>query len=210
MRRSFIRVVAVLVLLLGAGLGALALLQWQSRSEMEVAIDSAEVTGCRKNLVEIYKGLMAYRSKNGEMPRARGVRFLAAPVLEGVWMQSQASSNRLTCPAVPLEDLGTPAPRWDRWWVSPEAVDGSYSSYAGRDMVSFPSEELGPKDVLVACDNAHGPNHLDLTNVLLGDGVVRSLSLQQLIDEGVLPKGTKSIPVGPDSPVESLRKLSLD
>jgi hypothetical protein len=94
------------------------------------------------------------------------------------------------------------------------ALTGADSAYAARDTAAFPLAKFpsgGPEiEPLVACDNARGMNHAGCMNVLYSDGSVRTLSLAEEIDSGRLPEGTTTIPVGRNSPIPDLRKLSTE
>ena len=45
---------------------------------------------------------------------------------------------------------------------------------------------------------------------LYGDGSVQTFEIELLKEEGVLDPEEEYLPVGPESPVEDLRKISLD
>ena len=78
--------------------------------------------------------------------------------------------------------------------------------------MNFPVEGFpgNGDEPLAACDNDGGMNHMDLTNVLHADGSIRSFSLKELKAEGVVAPDEVLLKVGPDSPVEDLRKLTLN
>jgi hypothetical protein len=64
--------------------------------------------------------------------------------------------------------------------------------------------------VLVADDNDGGMNHRTTTCVLYDSGVRRHARDQRAAREGVIQPDEEVLVVGPESPVEELRKLSLD
>src|SRR5687768_10192836 len=64
------------------------------------AIDAGKVTACKANLNEIYKGLLIYDQKHGDLPKHSGVRFFASLIADGVWDNSKSSAVRLSCPGV--------------------------------------------------------------------------------------------------------------
>ena len=66
------------------------------------------------------------------------------------------------------------------------------------------------QDLLVADDNDPEMNHPTTTNCLWGDGAVRAFELVELQEDGTISPEEEILLVGPDSPVEDLRKLSLD
>jgi len=176
------------------------------------AIDQAKVTGCAKNQTEIYKGMIAYQTKFGRLPKREnsGVRFLAILVASGTWENTKTSSEKLTCPGVDYSALAIGDLPMEDWYKDLELVDGEYSAYAGRDLQNFPLRKMGGKDVLVADDNDGGMNHRTTTNVLYGDGAVRGIEIFTLQEEGILDPEEDLLIVGPESPVEELQVLSLD
>lgn len=180
------------------------------------AIERAEVTACQANLRAINQGLIEYRTKYSKLPGGSGVAFFASIIADKVWQAEQATSKQMTCPAVDQSAL-TPAqeelPLKD-WYKDLDQLDGGWSTYAGRDMKrhalrKHPSSE---EEAIVADDNDGGANHGTTTNVLWGNGIVFALELIDLQKDGTIPQGEDVlyITVGPDSEVESLRKLSLD
>jgi len=176
-------------------------------------IDQAEVTACRANQTEIYKGLMLYKTKFGRLPAREnsGVRFFAILVDSGTWEDTETSSKKLTCPGVDQSYLTVSDLPIAEWYSDLELLDGGSSTYAGRDTVNFPLRGLkSGKDVLLADDNDGDMNHRTTTNVLYGDGVSRGMELADLRDQGIIDEEDDLLIVGPDSPVEALQVLSLD
>jgi len=178
------------------------------------AIDAARVTACKKNMQEIYSGLLLYDNKHGDLPHGSGVKFFAALIADKVWDNGKASAQKLSCPAVKrgalsgIANLDNP----DDWYDHLDQIDGTYSAYAGRNMKDFPMRKFpgGPKDALVADDNDPEMNHRTTTVVLFADGNVATYELSDLVKNGTLHEDEKTLLVGPDSPVEELRKLSRD
>ncbi len=180
------------------------------------AVDRANVTACKANMGEIYKGFMAYKSMFDRAPHESGVKFFAELISSGAWENSKSSAKRLTCPAVDKGYLSGIAdkPETD-WFKDMNQVNGDCSSYAGRDCKQFPLKAFPPsaKDALVADDNVgdgEKGNHRTTTVVLYGDGIAQGLELKELRDAGTITEDVKVLVVGPDSPREDLRKLSLD
>ena len=98
------------------------------------------------------------------------------------------------------------------WYSHLDQVDGSYSAYAGRNMKDHPMRKFpgGPKDALVGDDNDPDMNHRTTTVVLFADGNVATFELSELMKAGTLQEDQKVLMVGPESPVDELRNLSLD
>ena len=177
------------------------------------AIDRANVTSCKGNMRSISEGLIEYRAKYKKMPSESGVGFVAALITDKVWENTESSAEKLTCPGVETDALiGLQGIARDEWFADREIIDGSFSAYAGRDMKEHPfrTYPISGKEALVADDNDGGPNHRTATVVLWGDGTVRELELVDLQKSGVLTEEDQFIPVGAESPVEALTKLSLD
>lgn len=177
------------------------------------AVGSANVTACASNLQNIHKGLLKYKMLYKEVPKESGARFFADIYSRGAMEQTKPNAERLTCPSVEKSFLAIGTLDWENWWEDLELVDGSYSSYAGRDMRQFPLRRFpdgAGREPLVADDNDGGMNHDVVTNVLYGDGSVQTFNLPDLKREGLVLEETEVLEVGPDSPVEDLTKLSLD
>jgi prepilin-type N-terminal cleavage/methylation domain-containing protein len=177
------------------------------------AIDAARVTACKKNLLEIYSGLLIYDNKHGDLPKGSGVKFFAALIADKVWDNGKASAQKLSCPAVKrsalsgIANLDNP----EDWYSHLDQIDGTYSAYAGRNMREAALRKFpgGPKDALVADDNDPDMNHRTTTCVLFADGNVATYEIAELLKSGTLHEDQKVLLVGPESPIEELRKLSI-
>ncbi len=90
-----------------------------------------------------------------------------------------------------------------------ELAGGSPSAYAVRDLAAFPLAARGfdAAEPLLACNGNARPKHPPELHVLYADGGVRTLTLQELKADGVVPPDTDVVFAGPDSPVPDLRKL---
>lgn len=174
------------------------------------AIEGAKITASRKNLADIYGGTVTYESKFNRLPSDSGVRFFASLIYTGVWENTPTSARKLTCPGVDLSALSIGDLPEEEWFIDPDVIDGSYSAYAGRDTEQFPLRKRSGRDAWVATDNDPMMNFETTTLVLMGDGSVERLEIFDLVQEGILDEGEDYLAVGPDSPYEELRKLSLD
>jgi len=178
------------------------------------AIDRGKVLACRKNMEEIFKGLMIYNDKHGDLPKHSGVRFFTSLIAQGTLENSKSSAIRMTCPGINNSALPGIAEIEDptEWYADLDRVDGSYSSYAGRNMKEFPLRKFpgSGKEALVADDNDPEMNHQTTTVVLFADGSVGTYELSTERENGTLSAEEEVLVVGPDSPVEALRKLSVD
>jgi prepilin-type N-terminal cleavage/methylation domain-containing protein len=178
------------------------------------AIDSARVTACKKNLQDIYSGLLMYDTKHKDLPKEGGAKFIATLISSGAWNNTKDNAERMSCPAVKKSALtGLSAENPEDWYRDLALVDGTCSAYAGRDIKRFPLRRFpdgSGKEALVADDNDPEMNHRTTTCVLYDSGVVGTFELSELREKGVIGPEDEILVVGPDSPVEELRKLSLD
>ncbi|MCZ6597616.1 MAG: hypothetical protein O7B99_08265 [Planctomycetota bacterium] len=195
------------------GAGGLAVLLIAVRPQLNEAIERSKIAACQANLRQIYRAMLSYQIMYKQKLDESGAKFLAQLYNRNAMEQTKANALRLTCPSVELGSLTIGRMEsWEEWWANPDLVDGSYTAYAARNYRDFPIEKLpAPADEpLIACDNDPCMNHRDVTNVLYGDGRVVALSLTELKATGVVPPDAEMLVVGPGSPLEDLRKLSLD
>lgn len=177
------------------------------------AIESAKVAACRANLFEIHKGLLLHDAKYKGIPDESGVKFFASLISKGAIENTKTNAERLTCPAIDKSSLAIGELPWQEWWSDSERVDGTYSAYAGRDLKKFPLRQgmsSSGNEPLVCDDNVGGLNHRTTTNVLYVDGSVLTFEFKALQEEGKVTKDETTLVVGADSPVEDLKKFSLD
>jgi prepilin-type N-terminal cleavage/methylation domain-containing protein/prepilin-type processing-associated H-X9-DG protein len=177
------------------------------------AIENAKVAGCAANLREIYKGFVLYNTNYKGLPKESGVKFFAALVARGAMENTKTNAERLTCTGVEKSALAIGELPWQEWWSDLERVTGDYSAYAGRDLKNYPLRQgltSSGKEPLVCDDNDPEMNHRHTTNVLYADGSVQPFEIKLLQEEGKVTKEETNVVVGPDSPVEDLRKFVLD
>lgn len=183
--------------------GAAAVVLWRGFGGAPIVDVSGDVSTCAANLRHIYTDMVLYGTRHQSeqrLPPESGVRLLAA-------VAASEDHGYLTCPGPGAE----PVPK-SVDYGNLASLTGAASAYAARDTLAFPLAKFpsGGAEIepLVACDNARGLNHEGCMNVLYSDGSVVTLFLSQEIEEGRLPAGSITIPVGPDSPIPDLRKLS--
>lgn len=177
------------------------------------AIDNARVTACKKNMQEVYQGLMMFKTKFDRAPKESGAKFFAELIASGVWEDTANSAKRLTCPAVEIAALPGIADRPpEQWYKNLDQVDGTCSAYAGRDCKGHPIKSFPPsgKEALMADDNEGGMNHRSATVVLYGDASVQTIELYDLKQAGLITEEEEVLVVGPDSPRQDLQALSQD
>lgn len=204
LRRGF-TLIELLAVILIISILAVALLPAVTDS-----IEAANVTACSKNMERVYGSILSYKTKYKELPKESGVKFFAQLYSRRAMEQTKTNAERLTCPAIEKSALEIGSLPWEEWWSDLEIVDGSFSAYAGRDLRNHPLRKLSGKEPLLADDNDPEMNHATTTNVLYGDGSVQTFELEILVEEGIIDPEADYLPVGPDSPIEDLQKLSLD
>lgn len=177
------------------------------------SIQQAKVTACRANLQQLYKDLSIYHMKHGALPTGSGVKFFAALIADGDVENTEENAKMMSCPAVERSFLAISQiddPK--EWYGHLDTIDGSYSAYAGRNTKDHPLRRWpgSGEDALIADDNDPDMNHPTTTVVLWADGSTMPYELLDLRKKGLLTEEEKVLIVGPESPVEQLRKLSID
>jgi len=181
--------------------------------QIPAAMERANVTACKSNMKAIGEGFNAYHAQFKGLPKEGGARFHTALVYNEIWEATEANARRLNCPSVPTDALqgirDLPA---EEWYVDKDAIDGSYTSYAGRDMREHPIRKypVSGKEVLVGDDNDGQENHKNVLVVLMGDYNVTEFNKKELQADGLMSKEEPWLTVGPTSPIEALQMLSLD
>ena len=177
------------------------------------AIDAARVTACKANMSEIFKGMIIYKNKHDRAPNESGAKFFAELISSNTLSNNKSSARKLTCPGVEYSALpGIAGKPETEWYKDLSVVDGTCSSYAGRNCKEFGLRQF-PGDgyqVLVADDNDGGKNHRTTTVALMDDGSIETFEIADLVKSGMLSEGEELLVVGPESPIEQLRKLSLN
>jgi hypothetical protein len=196
----------IVVLVAVAALGG-ALVLWRSPGEAPVVDVPSDVQECASNLRRIHAALVRMAVHEQHPPSESGVRLLGALLASGTLEPREREC--LTCPGPGAAPVPESLDHRDL-----AALTGDASAYAARDTVRFPlakfpsgGSELEP---IAACDNAHGMNHDGCMNVLYSDGSILTLFVSEEIERGRLAAGATTIPVGADSPIPDLRKLTQD
>lgn len=182
--------------------------------KIPAAFDATKVTACKNNLKNIYSGLTTYYSKYNKLPKGSGIRFFAALITDEVWENSATNAKTLTCPGVEDSALAIRDLEPAEWYADEAILDGTYSAYAGRNVKEhglrrWPPENAS-KECLVADDNDGGENHDTATVALFADGSVFPFEIVEERKKGRVGAEETTIVVGPESPIDELRKLSLD
>ena len=176
------------------------------------AFQQSRVTACRANLQEIHKGLTVYQTKYDRMPSYDGAKFFCCLISDKVWENTEQNAKRLTCPEVQYNALPNLIDRdAEEWYADIDDVDGDSTAYAGRSKDHpFRNRSISGKEVLVADDNDPENNHATTTLALMGDGSVREYEIVELQKKNLVDEEMDWLEVGPGSPLDELKKLSLD
>ncbi|MFT5288652.1 MAG: prepilin-type N-terminal cleavage/methylation domain-containing protein [Planctomycetota bacterium] len=174
------------------------------------AVGASKVSACQANLRKVHSGITLYQMKYKRLPNESGVKFFAQLYSRQAIAPSKSNAEIFLCPGVDRGAVAVDGLPWEEWWSDLDTITGDYSTYAGRDTANYPLRQLTATEALMSDDNDGGMNHPTTTNVLFGDGSVQQYELVLLREEGLLAEGDEILFVGPDSPIEALRKLSLD
>jgi prepilin-type N-terminal cleavage/methylation domain-containing protein/prepilin-type processing-associated H-X9-DG protein len=176
------------------------------------AIERAKVNACQANLRAIYQGMIQYNIQYNRAPDQSGAKFMAQLISKKAMENTKPNAERLTCPAVEKAALTIGQMPWEQWWTDLDQVDGTYTAYAGRDLKEHPLRSFPGKgtEPLVCDDNDPEMNHRTATNCLYADGSVHTYELEDLRDQGLIGPEEEILVVGPNSPVEDLRKFTLN
>lgn len=181
----------------GAVLALLLVLFWWTRGEgpsPRRVVDS-DVRLCKQRLRAIYAGLLVQKERLGEQPMPTGEAFLSGLIEDGVWEDTPESRSNLRCPGpfAPALEAGS-------------GVGYVVGDFEALGLGEFPSGGIYLR-AIVACPSTPKLSHEGLLNVLFNDGSIKTLELKRLIEQGRLPAGSQSIPLGAQSPIEELRVL---
>ncbi len=172
---------------------------------------TANIFADQKNLNWHYQSLQNYKIRNKRLPREGGHKFVLAPWVEGVVEKTPENRDRYFNPAedndVRLGELRDEEPK--DIWKTFNDLTSQDTSYAGRakKFLSGSNLESG-NEAWIADDNENGPAHPSGSiNVLVGDGNVRHLTVEDLKKYGYREEEGYVYPVGLDSDHPLLQKL---
>jgi len=199
---ELLAVMAILALLVGMAIGIVS-----------KAKATGNETACQQQLRDISLNLTTYvdQRRGGKWPKESGIRFLLLIVKEDYY-RGDVLKN-FVCPSTDDQTSRAESDPPHSGITDWEDLDPDCISYAGRDNANFGLRKDRLNEEVVACDDnwyqgAGRPNHDGVTIVVYGDGHIGKLNTSDY--KGSLPEGQDWLPVGPESPDESLKKLQVD
>lgn len=180
----------------------------------------AEFFQDKSNLAKHYRWLEIYRhpERVGHMPTEGGHKFLLAAWVDGVVDPTVENFDRYFSPGpardedAHYQELRKMVVRGERIWTDLRAVTPDDTHYAARAKSSIRGMQKGD-EAWAANDNESrgGPGWAfrgGQVNVLWGNGVVGTLSMEQMQRDFQWPGVAEVFPTfGPDSPYPALKKL---
>ncbi len=212
--RSLRRAGFTLVELLAA-MAILSLLVGLSLTLVSKAKATANETACQQQLRDIALVLQTYvdNRREGRYPKENGIKFLLSMVKDG-YIAGDAL-KKFACPGTEVEtfDPNDPDKKIGSGLTDWDNLNADCTSYAGRANKEFPiRKDKLDQEAIASDDNWYAgqgvPNHGDITFFVYADGHIGKALISNYKDE--LPEGQDWLPVGPDSPDENLKKLSID
>ncbi|MEZ5962769.1 MAG: type II secretion system protein [Planctomycetota bacterium] len=174
--------------------------------------ETANIFADKKNLSWHYTTLTNYRARHKRWPREGGSKFVLASWVEGVVEKTPENRDRYFNPAtwendVRLGQLREEDPK--DIWKTFNDVTSEDTTYAGRAKKFLSGNLESGNEALMADDNEYGPAFPGGSiNVLVGDGNVRELTVEDLKKHGYRDDEEGFVyPVGLDSDHPLLKKL---
>jgi prepilin-type N-terminal cleavage/methylation domain-containing protein len=175
---------------------------------------TVHATADARNLAMHYQWLETYRQRNsvGHLPEAGGHKFLLDVWVRNVIEHTEENLDRYFTPGVEdphWSELHVQLRRGHAVWPELDRVTSADTHYAARAAGDRRGIDRGT-EAWAANDNDGGWSLADGTvNVLWGNGSVRPLSLQMLMDDFGWPGTEKVFPThGEASPHAALKKLA--
>ncbi len=173
--------------------------------------ETANIFADQKNLNWHYQSLQNYKIRNKRMPREGGHKFVLATWIEGVVEKTPENRDRYFNPAVWDNDVRLGELRDEEpkdIWKTFNDVTSQDTSYAGRAKKFLSGSLESGLEAWMADDNEYGPAFPSGSiNVLVGDGNVRNLTVEDLKKYGYREEKGYVYPVGLDSDYPLLQKL---
>ena len=174
--------------------------------------ETANIFADRKNLEWHYVNLQNYKASLRHMPREGGHKFVLAPWIEKTIEKTPENRERYFNPTVwdsdpRLGELRENEPK--DIWKTFNDVTSADTTYAGRAKKELGGDLVSGNEAWIADDNEYGPTFKNGSiNVLVGDGNVRNLTVEDLRKYGYRDDQDGYVyPVGPESEHPLLKKL---
>lgn len=197
----------VVIAILGLLIATFAPDIFGSRTRARVAADQA-------NLRWHYQQFEIYSQKHKSLPPYTGYKFVLAPWVKRTLQRTEQNFNRYWVPEITdprKEELSQQDP--EKIWTNFDDLRSDDTNYAGPGPDLIRRLRLGNgKLPIMSDDNEYGPAFEDYTiNVLLGDGHVKELILDDLTQYGFDPDQEGTVfEVGAGSPHPLLQQLERE
>jgi len=170
---------------------------------------------CKGNLQKIFEMFTIYKQKNnGLWPSQSGALFVLVLTQDkGIFEPTKTDIDYFFCPNARdgNESYKGAVDDPKSWLPTLDDATSNDTTYAGRDMKNH-GRRIGSSnlEIIVADDNEGGNNHTGHLNYLAAGGQVVELQYSKLVEKGLIPTESETVPVGPESPVPELQKLKID
>jgi prepilin-type N-terminal cleavage/methylation domain-containing protein/prepilin-type processing-associated H-X9-DG protein len=197
-----------------AAMAILSLLIGLALTMVSKARATANENACQQQLRDIANLMQNWvdTRNQGRWPKERGIKFLLKMVQDD-YLKGDAL-RKFACPgtddSTSIAGDDTPGSGFKDW----DSLDPDCISYAGRvnEGATALRKDRLDEEVIASDDNWQAgqgrPNHGGVTNIVYADGHIGQIKTSKYKSE--LPDKQEWLPVGPESPDENLRKLSVD
>ncbi len=186
------------------------------------AMANATVAAEQGNMREVNNWLTMYKNNNKQAwPMESGQKFVLKLWKSGVCERSEKNAKRFFSAgenyAEYMAIMGFSADEIDvvEYLSDWDAVEPGYINYAAFDPQGDPSLrrklKTAPGSVTILANATFA--HRNAIVYMTADGEVRTLNIQELLDEGVITEDDVTsgiVPVGASSPIEELRTVTND
>lgn len=186
------------------------------------AMSNASVAAEQGNMREVYNWMAIYKNNNKQSwPTESGQKFLLQLWKKGTCERSEKNAKRFFSAAENYGDhmanRGLSPDDMDviDYLSDWDAIGPGYINYAAFDPQGEPTLrrklKTAPGSVTILANATF--SHRNAIVYMTADGEVRSLNIQELLDEGILTEediASGIVPVGMSSPIEELKTVTND
>lgn len=186
------------------------------------AMSNATVAAEQGNMREVYNWLTMYKNDNKQAwPTESGQKFILKLWKSGTCERSEKNAKRFFSAGENYTEymatMGLSPDDMDvvEYLTDWDSVGPQYINYAAFDPQGDPSLrrklKTNPGSVTILANATFA--HRNAIVYMTADGEVRTLNIQELIDEGIITEEDKelgTVPVGLGSPIEELRTVTND